>query len=91
MKQKSVLYASLICLVLLAASIAFNFLNEEDPYFGFTGLGDSVKVSEDDRKFYFSYYQDGKESIYRANIDGSEVEQLTHPNEERHRKPALSP
>ncbi len=91
MKQKTVLYASLICLVLLAASVAYNFLNEEDPYLGYTGLGDSVKLSEDDRKFYFSYYQDGKESIHRANTDGSEVEQLTHPDEERHRKPAISP
>ncbi|WP_166000568.1 DUF5050 domain-containing protein [Bacillus sp. Cs-700] len=91
MKQKTVLYASLICLVLLAASIAYNFLNEEDPYLGYTGLGDSVNLSEDDRKFYFSYYQDGKESIYRANTDGGEVEQLTHPDEERHRKPAISP
>ncbi|MCA0993336.1 DUF5050 domain-containing protein [Guptibacillus hwajinpoensis] len=91
MKQKTVLYASLICLVLLAASISYNFLNEEDQYLGFTGLGDSVKLSEDDRKFYFSYYQDGIESIYRANSDGSAVEQLTHPDEQRHRKPALSP
>ncbi|WP_273833906.1 DUF5050 domain-containing protein [Guptibacillus sedimenti] len=91
MKQKTVLYASLICLVLLAASIAYNFLNEEDPYLGYTGLGDSVKLSEDDRKVYFSYYQDGKESIYRANIDGSAVEQIIHPDEERHRKPDLSP
>lgn len=91
MKQKPLLYASLVCLVLLAAAITYNFLNEEDQYLGFTGLGDSVKLSEDNRKFYFSYYQDGVESIYRANSDGSAVEQLTHPDEERHRKPALSP
>jgi Tol biopolymer transport system component len=90
MKQKTYLYASLICLVLLAAAITYNLLNEEDQYLGFTGLGGSIKLSEDDRQIYFSYYQDGKESIYRANTDGGKVEQLTHPDDERHRKPDLS-
>ena len=91
MKQKTTLSASLICLVLLAAAIAYNIVHDEDAYLGYTGLGDSIKLTEDDSKVYFSYYQDGKESIYRANTNGDAVKQITHPDDERHRKPALSP
>ncbi|MCA0173962.1 DUF5050 domain-containing protein [Bacillus sp. RAR_GA_16] len=91
MKQKNYLYASLVCFVLLAGAITYNILHNEDAYLGYTGLGDSIELTDDDSQVYFSYYQDGEESIYRANSNGDAVKQITQPDDERHRKPVLSP
>ena len=91
MNRKTYLYASFVCLILIVAAIAYNLVHDGDAYLGYTGLGDSIELTEDDRHVYFSYYQDGIEAIYRANTNGDAVEQITHPNDERHRKPAVSP
>ena len=65
---------------MLASAITYNILREEDSYLGYSGLGDSIQVTEDDRKLYFSYYLDGSESIYSAKVDGSAVEKITNPD-----------
>ena len=91
MKQKHLLIASFLCLLMLGSAMTYSILRDEDSYLGYTGLGDSIELTDDDRKLYFSYYLDGSESIYRANSDGSNVEKLTNAVGYRHRRPALSP
>ncbi|WP_071459613.1 TolB family protein [Bacillus massilinigeriensis] len=50
-----------------------------------------MTLSPDDSNLAFSYYQDGKEAIYTANIKSGKVKKLTHPKKEDHRQPVFSP
>ena len=75
---------------LLVATIAYALLGDDDPYKYFSGVGDKFDISPDDKHFLFSNYLNGKEAIYRANGDGTDVIQLTSSETERHHAPKYS-
>ncbi len=68
----------------------YGIFRNDDPYQYFTGLGSTVDIEEDDSKYVFSYYMDGKEAIYSANIDGTNVKKLTELGTEKHHDPKFS-
>jgi Tol biopolymer transport system component len=76
--------------ILLVASISYVMLGDRDGYQYFTGPGSNLAVSHDDQRLAFSFYEDGTEAIYTSELDGNDVKKITHPNQERHRKPAFS-
>ncbi|MGP7818589.1 DPP IV N-terminal domain-containing protein [Niallia sp. 01092] len=89
-KKKFLLWTIAIISIFLITSIVYSFLRDDDPYQYFTGLGDSFDISADDATYVFSYYKDGKEAIYLANADGTNVKQLTEGETERHHNPRFS-
>ncbi|MGD6832295.1 TolB family protein [Sutcliffiella halmapala] len=55
------------------------------------GFGDTVTLSPDDQKIVFPFYQSGDGALYKANLDGTEVVQLTYPRQnESHVHPRYS-
>ncbi|TCP29926.1 Tol biopolymer transport system component [Scopulibacillus darangshiensis] len=80
-----------LSLVLLVGALTYSFVRNDDSYKYFTGLGDSFSISPDDKSIVFSYYQNGKEAIYTAKIDGRDVTKITEPNHHRHHDPKYSP
>ncbi|MFD2215198.1 DUF5050 domain-containing protein [Metabacillus endolithicus] len=91
MRQKWILIVfTIISLLLLVGSILFQFLKEEDPYQFYTGLGKDIDVSPDDQTITFSYYVDGDEAIYTANLDGSELTKVSGKENGRFRNPKFS-
>ncbi|MCA1322469.1 hypothetical protein LC085_21570 [Bacillus tianshenii] len=55
------------------------------------GFGDTVALSPDDEKIVFPFYQSGDGALYQANLDGTEVVQLTYPRQnESHVHPRYS-
>lgn len=55
------------------------------------GFGDTVTLSPDDEKIVFPFYQSGDGALYQANLDGTEVVQLTYPRQnESHVHPRYS-
>ncbi len=55
------------------------------------GLGETVTLSPDDKSIVFPFYQSGDGALYKANVDGSEVNQLTYPRQaESHVHPRYS-
>lgn len=77
--------------MLLAVTIFYALVRNDDPKRFFTGLGDYISLAPDDSKIIFSYYVDGKESVYTANINGSKVEKITNSNNREDRRPKYSP
>ncbi|KOS68946.1 hypothetical protein AEA09_10575 [Lysinibacillus contaminans] len=75
---------------LLVSTITYALLRDDDPYKYYTGIGEEFEISPDDQHFLFPYYVDGKEGIYRANRDGTDVRQLTSSETERHHAPKYS-
>ena len=65
-----------VTFIILIGSIVFSLLRDHDSYRYFTGMGSSFDLSPDEDYYLFSYYMDGKENIYRSNLDGSGVEKL---------------
>jgi len=55
------------------------------------GLASFVSISPDDEQILFSYYIEGIASIYKANVDGTGIEQITSPTNEDHLRPTFSP
>src|SRR5699024_7297301 len=53
----------------------------------YTGLGENISIAPDDSEIAFSYYVDGKKSIYKANLDGSKVEEVTDENDRKNHHP----
>ncbi|UGB30858.1 MULTISPECIES: TolB family protein [Bacillaceae] len=91
MREKWILIVfTIISLLLLVGSILFQFLNEEDPYQFYTGLGKDIDISPDDGTVAFSYYLDGDEAIYTAKLDGSELTKVSSKEEGRFRNPKFS-
>ncbi|CAM3866432.1 TolB family protein [Mesobacillus zeae] len=88
--NKRLLTAIALVAILLISSVAFLLMRENDHYKYFTGLGNKISLSHDDRKFAFSYYQDGKEAIYASRTEGGKTEKLTNPAKDRHRQPVFS-
>jgi Tol biopolymer transport system component len=80
-----------ITVVLLALSVSYFLLRDGDVYKYHTGLGSRLALSADDQRLAFSYFRNGNEAIYSADLDTMKSEQITHPKEGRHRQPAYSP
>lgn len=75
MKRKRMLFVTIgVTILLLSGMILYSFLLGDDPHRYYTGLGESISLSFDDSKLTFSYYENGKESIYMANPDGTNVQ-----------------
>ncbi|SOC15639.1 hypothetical protein SAMN05880501_108120 [Ureibacillus xyleni] len=85
MKNKKIFITLIsVTFLLLVGSIVFGLLRDNDPYRYFTGMGSTFDLSPNEEKYLFSYYLDGKENIYRSNIDGTNVEKLTTGSENFH-------
>ncbi|KMJ60096.1 hypothetical protein AB685_04460 [Bacillus sp. LL01] len=55
------------------------------------GFGETVTLSPDDQSIVFPFYQSGDGALYKANVDGSDVNQLTFPRQaESHVHPRYS-
>lgn len=92
MKRKRIFLVTIGAVVLLfVGTLLYAILRDDDPYRYFTGLGEEISVTPDDSKIAFSYYVDGKESIYTANPDGTHVKQITNSNNQRDSQPKYSP
>lgn len=92
MKNNKRLLPVIIAVALIMfASISYLLLSDRDSYKYFSGLGSAPTISKDDQRLVFSYYQNGIESIYTADLEGRNVHKVTHPNQERHRNPEISP
>ncbi len=92
MKRKRMLFVTIgVTILLLSGMILYSFLLGDDPHRYYTGLGESISLSFDDSKLTFSYYENGKESIYMANPDGTNVQKITNPTNLQHRSPKFSP
>lgn len=77
--------------ILFVGTLLYAILRDGDPYRYFTGLGSEISIAPDDSNIAFSYYTDGEESIYTANLDGSHVRKLSHSNGGDDRQPDYSP
>lgn len=89
--KKHLLYGLVITALLLLAGICYLVLNDRDSYKYYTGLGSGLAISEDDQLLAFSYYQDGREAIYVAELNGKNVKKITFPGKDQHRDPEFSP
>ena len=88
LKQRRLFISSIVVTaLLLVGAIVYDLLRDDDPYKYFTGMGNEFDISPDDQHFLFSYYVDGKEGIYRANADGTDVKKLTSSETELHHAP----
>ncbi|KPB05225.1 hypothetical protein [Bacillus sp. CHD6a] len=55
------------------------------------GFGETVALSPDDQSIVFPFFQSGDGALYKADVDGSNVNQLTYPRqEESHVHPRFS-
>ncbi|GIO23288.1 DPP IV N-terminal domain-containing protein [Oceanobacillus sp. J11TS1] len=92
MKQKRILLITIgMVFVLLTGTLLYAILRDDDSYRYFTGLGEKISVAPDDSEIAFSYFLDGKESVYTANINGKDVKQITKSTNRHDRHPAYSP
>lgn len=89
-KRKLFIYSIVATALLLVGAITYAIVRDDDPYKYFTGMGEQFEISPDDKQFLFSYYVDGKKGIYSANVDGSDVKQITSSDTERHNAPKYS-
>ena len=89
-KRRIFIYSIVVTALLLVSTITYGLVRDDDPYKYFTGMGDQFEISPDDQYFLFSYYVDGKEGLYRANVDGSDVQQITRSDTARHHAPKYS-
>jgi dipeptidyl aminopeptidase/acylaminoacyl peptidase len=89
-KRKYMISLIFISFLLLVGTLIFSLLRDDDPYRYFTGVGNSYDLSPDNQKFLFSYYINGKESVYESRVDGKDVKKLTGATTERHHNPRYS-
>lgn len=88
MKRKKVFLGWLgVLFLLLITTLLYAGLRDNDPYRYYTGLGENISIAPDDSEIAFSYYVDGKKSIYKANLDGSKVEEVTDENDRKNHHP----
>ncbi|MBM7605237.1 Tol biopolymer transport system component [Metabacillus crassostreae] len=91
MKQNRItIFVMIISFALAVTAISYNMLVEHDPYKYFTGLGSEIAVSPNDEEIAFSYFLDGNEEIYTANIDGSNIVKVTEGSNHRYHTPRFS-
>ncbi|GIN21236.1 TolB family protein [Siminovitchia fordii] len=92
MKRKRIFLLAIgVIFILFLGTLLYAILRIDDPYRYFTGLGERISVAPDDSKIAFSYFIDGKESIYTANPDGDGVKKITNLKEQRDHSPTFSP
>ncbi len=89
-RQQTLLIMCALTVLLFIGTIIYGVTRDNDPYKYFTGLGSKIAVSPNDEKVAFSYFVDGKEAIYSANVDGTNVKRLTESSEERYHAPYYS-
>ncbi|MBU9712180.1 TolB family protein [Evansella tamaricis] len=87
-KKRTIVFVSIVSLVGFLL-IVFGAWHEMQPH-GKTGLGDTVSISPDDKKIVFHYYEYGISSIYTANMDGTNVQKLSHTSGDSHIQPVFS-
>lgn len=82
----------IICMtaIWLISAVIYNLVAEEDPYKHYTGIGDSISISPDDQEIIFSYYVDGKQSIYKADGDGKHVKKLIRSKDKQLEHPVFA-
>ncbi|TYR81489.1 DUF5050 domain-containing protein [Priestia megaterium] len=91
LKHKRTLFILIsLTAILFAGSVIYSLVKNDDTYQYFTGLGSSISISPDDKKFVFSYFINGNEAIYSANMDSTNIEKLSHSNEKRYHAPQYS-
>ena len=74
----------------MIGSILFQTLQDQDPYRFYTGLGQKIDIAPDDSSVAFSYFLDGHEAIYLADLDGSDVHRISEKIEGRAHSPTFS-
>lgn len=80
----------IVIVFVLISLILFGFLYKKAPE-TYSGLGETVSLSPDDKQIVFPYFQDGASSLFIANVDGSNARQLTFAkSNESHIRPAFS-
>lgn len=77
--------------ILFVSTLVFNFFSEEDPYRFFVGLGSEFDIAPNDEKVLFSYYSNGDEAIYEADVNGKNVWKLAGAGKGRLHSPKYSP
>lgn len=77
--------------ILFVATLAFNVFSQEDSYRFFTGLGNKFDIAPNDEKVLLSYYLNGDEAIYEADVNGKNVQKLAVTGEGRFHSPKYSP
>ncbi|GAB3055617.1 TolB family protein [Virgibacillus ainsalahensis] len=91
MKRNRILKVSIAIVMLLFLSLlTYGILRDDDPYKDFTGIGEGISVSPDDQDIVFSYYVDGDEAIYTANVDGTNVKKIAGSEDQRLHHPRFS-
>ncbi len=66
-------------------------MSEDNPYRHHTGLGETIDISPDDERLAFSYFDQGRESLYLGNLENGSTEQITFPETENHSHPKFTP
>jgi len=89
-RNKYMLLSIAVIGLLLVGAALYIFLEDNDPYKHYTGLGDSFDLSSDNQTVVFSYYLDGKEAIFSADRNGENVKQLTRFGSLNNHQPQLS-
>ena len=90
-RQRILLIITAVVAILLVASLTLSITSDQDPYDYHTGFGSTLSVSPDNAALLFSYYENGRESIYLGHMDDGTVEKVTEPVKENHRMPQFSP
>lgn len=92
MKRNSLLLSVMaITAVLLIGFIVYNTFSKADNYTYFTGLGSEITLAPDDQTLAFSYYENGQQSIYTADVNGKNVKGLIQSTGDRYNMPRFSP
>ncbi|WLV24459.1 hypothetical protein QR721_12565 [Aciduricibacillus chroicocephali] len=93
MKKRMMAWLMTVSALLLIGCILFTALYEDNPYRYHTGLGDTVSYSsESGGQFAFSYYQDGRKSIFIADRNGKNAREIGKGETgSEHSEPKFSP
>ncbi|MDY0396146.1 TolB family protein [Virgibacillus halophilus] len=78
------------CACQMISAVNYHVIRDDDPYRHFTGVGDSISISPDDQTIIFSYYVNGKQSIYKADIDGKNVSRIVVSKDEQLQRPVFA-
>ncbi|GAA3720594.1 hypothetical protein GCM10022378_08200 [Salinicoccus jeotgali] len=82
--------AIIIGFILFVAAVTYSMTTDDSPYRHHTGLGESIDISPDDDQVAFSYYDDGRESIYIGDIGGG-TEEIALTEEADQTQPQFTP
>ncbi|SHM74658.1 TolB family protein [Gracilibacillus kekensis] len=91
-RRKSIFIVAIVLVfIMLGSAISYAMLSDHDQYQYFTGLGSEITIAPNDSEIAFSYFVEGEESIYTANVNGSNVKKITNNTNVRDRNPSYSP